>query len=70
MSHIALRRDGKSPAEQVVPFPPTTEELEQRIRERAYELWEQRGCPMGSDQDDWFHAERESRAGRQVRKVA
>jgi hypothetical protein len=48
------------------PFPiPTTEELEQRIRERAYELWEQRGCPTGSDQDDWFHAEQELRRGRQ-----
>ena len=29
------------------------------IAARAYQLWQQRGCPVGSDQDDWFMAERE-----------
>ncbi len=70
MSHAAYRREVKRPTEEVTPFPPTSEELEQRIRQRAYELWEQRGCPAGSDQDDWFQAEREYRAGRQVKKIA
>lgn len=23
----------------------------------AYQLWLSRGCPLGSDQDDWFLAE-------------
>ncbi len=23
----------------------------------AYELWQERGCPVGSDQEDWFRAE-------------
>jgi hypothetical protein len=23
----------------------------------AYRLWQQRGCPIGSDQEDWFRAE-------------
>jgi hypothetical protein len=23
----------------------------------AYELWLARGCPIGSDQEDWFRAE-------------
>jgi hypothetical protein len=23
----------------------------------AYRLWQQRGCPVGSDQEDWFRAE-------------
>lgn len=23
----------------------------------AYQLWLERGCPIGSDQDDWFRAE-------------
>ena len=24
----------------------------------AYQLWQERGCPLGSDQEDWFLAER------------
>src|ERR1035438_6684823 len=23
----------------------------------AYQLWRERGCPIGSDQEDWFRAE-------------
>ena len=33
--------------------------LEERIRARAYELFEQRGRTHGSDLDDWLHAEAE-----------
>jgi hypothetical protein len=29
------------------------------IAARAYELWQERGCPIGSDQEDWFQAEQE-----------
>jgi len=31
----------------------------------AYELWQARGCPMGSPDEDWFHAAEQlrSRAG-------
>lgn len=29
---------------------------------RAYEIWKERGCPHGMDQDHWFQAERELRA--------
>ena len=25
----------------------------------AYRLWQKRGCPIGSDQEDWFRAESE-----------
>lgn len=25
----------------------------------AYKLWQERGCPNGSDQEDWFRAENE-----------
>lgn len=29
----------------------------ERIAEKAYELWEQRGCREGHDLQDWFDAE-------------
>jgi hypothetical protein len=32
---------------------------ESLVRVRAYELWQARGCPDGSDQEDWFTAEEE-----------
>ena len=32
------------------------------IAARAYELWQQSGCPHGQDQEHWFQAERELRA--------
>lgn len=37
------------------------------IAVRAHELWQARGCPEGSSQEDWFHAAEElrSRAGAQ-----
>lgn len=25
----------------------------------AYQMWQERGCPLGSDQEDWFRAENE-----------
>jgi hypothetical protein len=35
------------------------ETLEEEIRRRAYELYEQRGCTPGSESEDWFRAEQE-----------
>jgi Protein of unknown function (DUF2934) len=32
---------------------------ESSIAARAYQLWQARGCPTGSDQEDWFQAEEE-----------
>ena len=34
-------------------------EVEQRIRERAYELWAMSGYAHGQDEDHWCAAERE-----------
>lgn len=33
--------------------------LEHQIRERAYQLYEGRGCEPGQDQQDWVKAEHE-----------
>jgi hypothetical protein len=35
----------------------------QEIAERAYDLFQRRGCTHGYDLDDWAQAERELRAG-------
>ena len=32
---------------------------EQRIRERAYAIWEQKGRPEGKDREHWLRAEAE-----------
>jgi hypothetical protein len=32
------------------------------IAARAHQLWEARGCPEGSPQEDWFHAAEELRS--------
>jgi hypothetical protein len=34
-------------------------DLETQVRQRAYELYEERGCASGFDKDDWLRAERE-----------
>jgi hypothetical protein len=42
-------------------FEMTAKELERRqhIRERAHEIWIERGCPEGRDLEFWLAAERE-----------
>jgi len=35
----------------------------ERISALAYFYWQQRGCPDGSPDEDWFRAEREIREG-------
>ena len=32
---------------------------EKEIAVLAYQFWHERGCPIGSDQEDWFRAKRE-----------
>ena len=31
------------------------------IAELAYRYWQERGCPIGSPEEDWYRAERELR---------
>ena len=35
--------------------------LHEKIALRAHRLWEERGSPIGSSEEDWFRAEREMR---------
>jgi len=34
-------------------------DLEAQIRQRAYEIYEERGCTAGNEHEDWVRAERE-----------
>ena len=38
-------------------------DLATKIRERAYQLYQERGCTPGHETEDWFKAEREILAG-------
>ena len=42
----------------------------ERIAELAYQLWEKRGCPIGSPEEDWYRAEEEMQAGEPPVRVA
>ena len=35
--------------------------LHDQISLRAYQLWQERGCPIGSPEEDWLRAEEEIR---------
>jgi hypothetical protein len=35
-----------------------TDNFTSDIAALAYELWQQRGCPEGSPEEDWYQAER------------
>ena len=47
------------PREVPIEAPVTAAELEERIKQRAYQLYEQRGRINGFDVDDWLQAENE-----------
>lgn len=46
--------------------PNPTEVDDSEIAARAYQCWQERGCPLGSDQEDWFRAEAELRKRKEV----
>lgn len=41
------------------PAIPAAETPVKQIAERAFHLWQKRGCPTGDDQRDWYQAELE-----------
>jgi Protein of unknown function (DUF2934) len=51
-------------------FKPMDREVEEQVRVRAYELFEERGRQEGHDHDDWARAEAEVRAKYQRKKSA
>jgi hypothetical protein len=57
---MAKKRIGKK-AETAATMPGPEELVtnHERIALLAYKYWEERGCPGGSPQEDWFRAERE-----------
>jgi hypothetical protein len=42
----------------------------EKIAERAYQIWQASGRRDGHDQEHWFQAERELRAGRPASRAA
>lgn len=42
-----------------------TSSLEERVRQRAYELYVERGNESGSELDDWLQAEEEIRSAQE-----
>jgi len=57
----------QSLAENAISYPP---ELEERIRSRAFQLYEQRGGITGHDLDDWLQAEKEVLASSRIAVAA
>jgi hypothetical protein len=51
----------REPQSEVDEAPPAVLEPPQHedIARRAYELWQERGCPHGCAEKDWFRAEQE-----------
>jgi Protein of unknown function (DUF2934) len=39
---------------------------EDLVRKRAWEIWEEHGCPSGRDEEFWFQAEREFREAEEM----
>lgn len=57
MSHLPIER--VRDAQQPHPLLKETIDSLDRVRKRAFELFERRGGPPGHDMDDWLQAERE-----------
>ena len=42
---------------------PASPPSEQEVAELAYQRWVERGCPIGSPEEDWFAAWQQLRSG-------
>jgi hypothetical protein len=64
---LSMKRDLKEAPRQ---SPANWVELEDGIRRRAYELYEERGRGAGLELDDWVKAEAEVRESRDIKRAA
>lgn len=56
----SVQRDtrGEPPSKTLVPEPLLPDHLrQQEIARLAFSLWQKRGCPAGSADEDWYQAE-------------
>jgi len=53
-----------------VPAPATVDFDPKLIEALAYQNWQERGSPIGTDQEDWFQAEAQLRATQPASKQA
>lgn len=57
LSKAATRMPERSTASESVKTSTTLSPTESQIATLAYQLWQDNGCPVGSDKEDWFRAE-------------
>ena len=56
----AIAENPNEPAESAGPTAGVETDCNQDgVAALAYKMWQERGCPIGSDQEDWFRAENE-----------
>jgi hypothetical protein len=60
MSAVAGTRT--QPPEASDPMDVSEPEDQQKIAILAYHFWQERGCPIGSPEEDWFRAEQSLKA--------
>ena len=56
-SHAAMMMAERSAVSESVKAAATVSPTESEIANLAYQLWQDNGCPVGSDKEDWFRAE-------------
>src|ERR1019366_981045 len=56
-SKAAAMMPERSTASESVKTSTTLSPTESEIATLAYQLWQDKGCPVGSDKEDWFRAE-------------
>ena len=66
----ALAIDSTSQSKQQRSMETEPQNLQERIKLRAYELYVERGRVDGHHEEDWFDAEKEIRQQSQLRKAA